>query len=114
MKTTEKQAQNNFNAASITTTDFEVTSKMDGKVYALFKEPGEIITSMEPIATIGSANRFVIKLLVDEVDIVRIHIKQEVLIDLEAYADTILKRKYPKFIQKKMNVTKRLHLKLFF
>lgn len=101
LKTTVKQAQNNFNTASIATDDFTVISKMDGKVYALFKEPGEIITSMEPIAAIGSANRFVIKLLVDEVDIVRIHNTQEVLIHLEAYADTIFKAQISKIYPKK-------------
>ena len=101
LRTAVKLTQNNFNTASIARDDFTVTSKMDGKVYSLFKEPGEIITSMEPIATIGSANRFVIKLLVDEVDIVRIHNAQEVLIDLEAYADTIFKAQVSKIYPKK-------------
>jgi multidrug efflux pump subunit AcrA (membrane-fusion protein) len=101
LQTAVKQAQNNFNTASIATDDFTVTSKMDGKIYALFKEPGEIITSMEPIAAIGSAKRFVIKLLVDEVDIVKISAGQYVLIDLEAYADTIFKAQVSKIYPKK-------------
>ena len=101
LKTRVKQAQNSFNASSIATDDYTITSKMDGKVYALFKEPGEIITSMEPIAAIGSANRFVIKLLVDEVDIVKINTEQDVLIDLEAYADTIFKAQVSKIYPKK-------------
>ena len=101
LKTRVKQAQNSFNASSIATDDYTITSKMDGKVYALFKAPGEIITSMEPIAAIGSANRFVIKLLVDEVDIVKINTEQDVLIDLEAYADTIFKAQVSKIYPKK-------------
>ena len=101
LKTSLKQAQNSFNASSIETDDYTITSKMDGKVYALLKEPGEIITSMEPIAAIGSANRFVIKLLVDEVDIIRIHTTQLVLIDLEAYANSIFKARVSKIYPKK-------------
>jgi len=101
LQTAVKQAQNNYHSASITTNDFTVTSKMNGKVYALFKEPGEIITSMEPLAAIGSANQFVIKLLVDEVDIVRINNNQDILIDLEAYADTVFKGKVSKIYPKK-------------
>ncbi|WP_178988321.1 efflux RND transporter periplasmic adaptor subunit [Winogradskyella schleiferi] len=101
LKTTVKQAQNNYHTATIATNDFTVTSKMDGKIYALFKEPGEIITSIEPIAAIGSANRFVIKLLVDEVDIVRILNAQRVLINLEAYSDSIFKAQVSKIYPKK-------------
>ena len=101
LKTRVKQSQNSFKASSIATDDYTITSKMDGKVYALLKEPGEIITSMEPIAAIGSVNRFVIKLLVDEVDIVKINTEQDVLIDLEAYADTIFKAQVSKIYPKK-------------
>ena len=62
LETIVKQAQNNYQTASITTKDFTVESKINGKVYALYKEPGEIVTSMEPLATIGSAKRFIIEL----------------------------------------------------
>lgn len=101
LKTAVKQAQNNYSTASIANNDFTVTSKMNGKIYAIFKEPGEIITSMEAIAAIGSKNRFVIQLLVDEVDIVKINTTQQVLINLEAYSDTIFKAQVSKIYPKK-------------
>ncbi|WP_040250132.1 efflux RND transporter periplasmic adaptor subunit [Psychroserpens mesophilus] len=99
--TSLKQAQNNYQSASIATKDFRVESKINGKVYALYKEPGEIVTSMEPLAAIGSADRFIIEMLVDEVDIVRIAIRQDVVIHLDAYADTIFKAKVSKIYPKK-------------
>ena len=80
-----KQAQNNYQASLITTKDFAVKSKINGKIYALYKEPGESITTMEPLASIGSARRFNIEMLVDEVDIVRISKGQEAIISLDAY-----------------------------
>lgn len=101
LRTAVKQAQNNYQTAAITTKDFTVDSKINGKVYALYKEPGEIVTTMEPLATIGSAKRFIIELLVDEVDIVRIALDQEVLIHLDAYEDAIFKGKISKIFPKK-------------
>jgi multidrug efflux pump subunit AcrA (membrane-fusion protein) len=101
LETAIKQAQNNYQTANITTEDFTVDSKINGKVYALYKEPGEIVTSMEPLAIIGSANRFIIELLVDEVDIVRIQDGQEVLVHLDAYEDAIYKGKVTKIYPKK-------------
>jgi multidrug efflux pump subunit AcrA (membrane-fusion protein) len=96
-----KQAQNNYETVLITTKNFTVRSKINGKVYALYKEPGEIVTTMEPLASIGSANNFIIEMLVDEVDIVRIDINQEVLINLDAYNGEIFKGKISKIYPKK-------------
>ncbi|XMO87436.1 HlyD family efflux transporter periplasmic adaptor subunit [Algibacter sp. AS12] len=101
LQTVVKQAENNFNTASIATSDFMVASKMNGKVYALLNEPGEIVSSMEPLAVLGSTNRFIINLLVDEVDIVRINNKQQVLLVLEAYADTVFEAQISKIYPKK-------------
>jgi multidrug efflux pump subunit AcrA (membrane-fusion protein) len=101
LKTAISQAEINHTTATIATNDFTVTSKLKGKIYALLKEPGEIINSSEPIASIGSANRFVMQLLVDEVDIVSIALNQEVLIDLEAYSNTIFEGEISKIYPKK-------------
>jgi multidrug efflux pump subunit AcrA (membrane-fusion protein) len=101
LETAVKQAQNNYRTANIAIEDFTVDSKINGKVYALYKEPGEIVTSMEPLAAIGSAKRFIIELLVDEVDIVRIYQGQEVLVHLDAYEDAIFKGKVTKIYPKK-------------
>ena len=46
---------------------------------------------MEPLASIGSATNFIIEMLVDEVDIVRISKEQDVLINLDAYANKVFK-----------------------
>jgi len=99
--TSVKQAQNNYLSASINTKDFTVTSKMQGKVYVVLKEPGEIVTSVQPLAAIGSANQFVIVLLVDEVDIVKIAKNQRVLIQLEAYDQEVFEAVVAKIYPKK-------------
>lgn len=67
----------------------------------MYKEPEEIVTTMELLASIESAKRFIIELLVDEVDIVQITLNQEVLINLDAYNDEIFKGKISKIYPKK-------------
>tara|TARA_R110002095_G_scaffold57635_2_gene49476 strand:+ start:261 stop:1340 length:1080 start_codon:yes stop_codon:yes gene_type:complete len=101
LHTAVKQAQNNYKTALISTKDFMVKSKINGKVYALYKEAGEIVTTMEPLASIGSATSFVINMLVDEVDIVSISNNQEVIIHLDAYNGEVFKGKVSKIYPKK-------------
>jgi HlyD family secretion protein len=91
-----KQAENNYKSSLINTKDFTVKSKINGKVYALHKEPGEIVSIMESLATIGSATNFIIEMLVDEVDIVKITKNQEVIISLDAYRGDIFSGKVSK------------------
>lgn len=99
--TAVKQAQNSYQTSLITTKDFTIKSKIDGKIYAIYKEPGEIINTMEPLASIGSASTFIIEMLVDEIDIVRMAKHQEVLINLDAYNNRIFKGKVSKIYPKK-------------
>jgi multidrug efflux pump subunit AcrA (membrane-fusion protein) len=96
-----QQAQNNYNTSLIATRDYTIKSSITGKVYAITKKLGEIINTQEPIAVLGSANQFVIELLVDEVDIVKIAKSQEVIITLDAYKDEVFTAKVTKILPKK-------------
>ena len=101
LKILMEQAKNNLSTALLNTKDFTINSKINGKVYALYKEPGEIISPMEPIASLGSAKNYVVKLLVDEVDIVRVKLDQIVLLNLDAYKDKIFEARINKIYPKK-------------
>lgn len=101
LRTAVKQSENNYQTALIGSKDYTVKSKMNGRVYALYKEPGEIVNTMEPVATIGSATNFIIDMLVDEVDIVHITLNQDALIHLDAYNNTVFKGKISKIYPKK-------------
>ncbi|WP_411030500.1 efflux RND transporter periplasmic adaptor subunit [Spongiimicrobium sp. 3-5] len=85
LETTLKQAENNYKTSLITTKDYSVESKINGTVYDLYKNTGEIVNTLEPLASVGSTNSFVIELLVDEVDIVKLRIGQKAIITLDAY-----------------------------
>ncbi|MCL5128272.1 efflux RND transporter periplasmic adaptor subunit [Algibacter sp. L4_22] len=101
LQTTVKQARNNYQSSLINTKDFTIKSTINGKIYALYKEPGEIVATTEPLATIGSATKFIIKMLVDEVDIVKIIKNQKVIINLDAYNGSIFTGKVSKIYPKK-------------
>ena len=95
------QAENNYKASRTNATDFTITSKINGKVYALLKNPGEIVATNQPLASIGSADKFLIEMLVDEVDIVRLKVGQPVLLTLDAYEGELFKAKVTKIYPEK-------------
>ena len=92
--------RNNYQTTQIANQDFTVTSKINGKVYALYKNAGEIVNTMEPLAAVGSQSRFLIEMLVDEVDIVKLDLGQRALINLDAYGSEVftatLSKIYPR------------------
>lgn len=80
-----EQAKINYETATINTGEFMVASKINGTVYALNKNPGEIVSSLEPLASVGSTDTFLVEMQVDEVDIVKLKLGQRAIITLDAY-----------------------------
>ncbi|MFD0976904.1 efflux RND transporter periplasmic adaptor subunit [Salinimicrobium gaetbulicola] len=101
LRTLLQQAENNYRLSQINTTDFTVKSKINGKVYALHKKEGEIVTTSQPIASVGCADNFVIEMLVDEVDIVKIQKGQSVLLTLDSYPGEVFQAEVSKIYPKK-------------
>jgi HlyD family secretion protein len=101
LKNRVMQASNAYEAAIVSTKDFTITSKINGRVYAIYKNIGELITTLEPLASIGSADTFLVELLVDEIDIVKLNTKQKVIIKLDAYPEEIFEGKVYKIYPKK-------------
>lgn len=89
LRTQMVQARNTYNATRSDAGQFRIRSQIVGKVYALYKEPGEVVLPNEPLAMVGSADTFVAEMLVDEVDIVQLREAQRVLIYLDAYPDQV-------------------------
>ena len=114
LQTALQQAQNNYRTSLINTEDYKIKSKINGKVYALYKEPGEIVTTMEPIASIGSADKFIIEMLVDEVDIVKISENQEVIVNLDAYNNDVFTGRVSKIFPKKDEYNQTFKVEAYF
>lgn len=101
LQTAVKQANNNYQTSLTVNKDFTVKSAINGKVYALYKEPSEIVNTIEALAAVGSASDFVLELLVDEVDIVKIAVGQKILITLDAYHGEVFTGKVSKIYPQK-------------
>ncbi len=87
LETNYQQSQNALAQAQTQLSDYSVTSKMDGRVYSVEKEAGEMILQQETLARIGAADEFVIEMAIDEVDVARVSVGLQAIITLDAYPD---------------------------
>src|SRR5690606_9606792 len=53
LRTALEQAENSYQASLINTGDFTIESKINGKVYALYKNPGEIVNTRSEERRVG-------------------------------------------------------------
>lgn len=80
-----QQSKKNVAISSSISKDFIIRSEMDGKVYSVLKEQGEMVNTQSPVAIIGDANDFKLELQVDEYDIAKIKPGQKVLLSMDSY-----------------------------
>lgn len=83
-------ARNNLLAQESRTGDYTILSAIEGKVYDIMPEKGELIAGNRPIMEVGAANQFETELQVDETDIVMVKTGQAVYYELDAIEDTVL------------------------
>lgn len=81
----DRQSKKNLQLSTSFDDDRQVKSMLNGKIYTILKEEGEMVSPQTPLAIIGSANSFHILLQVDEYDIVKIKTGQLVYIKLDSY-----------------------------
>ena len=85
LKLADQQAKNNLAISESLQNDFEIRSELNGKVFSILKEKGELINPQSPIAVIGAAGKFILALQVDEYDISNIRIGQHLFYKLDSY-----------------------------
>lgn len=95
-----QKSKNNYSNRLNQQADFEVRSRISGKVYELLKEEGESVNEQEPIAFVGSSRHFLLKMQVDEVDIVQVQRGQLIYVTLDAYKDQVFKAEVKQVIPK--------------
>lgn len=81
----DQQARRNLKISESMEGDFLVRSEKNGKVYAILKEKGEMVSVQTPVAIIGDAGNFNIELQIDEDDIIRIREGQKLIVMLDSY-----------------------------
>ncbi|MBO0937056.1 efflux RND transporter periplasmic adaptor subunit [Fibrella sp. HMF5335] len=77
-----------------------VRSFVDGKVYEVYKDPGELVRPGDALALVGSGRRLYAQLAVDESDFGRVRVGQSVTLKADAYPDKTfnarITKTYPK------------------
>ncbi|MDQ6815322.1 MAG: efflux RND transporter periplasmic adaptor subunit [Bacteroidota bacterium] len=79
------QSHKNFEISSALARDYTIRSTVNGRVYRILKEQGEIVSPQAPVAIIGDAANFILELQVDEFDIAKIRIGQEIMVTMDSY-----------------------------
>lgn len=79
--------------------DYLIRSLIEGRVFETYKEQGEVVRRGEAIALLGANKDVYIQLEVDELDIDKIKLNQEVLIKIDVYKDKVFKARITKIYQ---------------
>lgn len=81
------QAQKNLQIAGATKRDFTVFSEIEGKVYSIDIEKGEMVNIQTNLAIIGDEKIFILEMQIDEKDILKIELGQELIVTLDSHGD---------------------------
>lgn len=74
----------------------QIRSMLQGRVFSLNKEKGEWVRRGESVAIIGQANSFFLTLQIDEIDINKVKVGQNILVKADAFPDKIFKARLAK------------------
>ena len=85
-----KRAHVNYDINQKLFSDYSIKSSINGKVYDILKDRGELVTPQTPLAVIGKADTFLLELAVDENDIIKINEGQKALITMDSYKNEML------------------------
>jgi HlyD family secretion protein len=86
-------AQSQMASAQSDLNNFLIRSDMNGVVFKTYKEEGESVRMSELVALVGSMGERVLKLSVDQQDVDKIKLNQEVLLKTDVSGTTVFKAK---------------------
>lgn len=91
-----KSAGKNLRISEVLESEYLLRSKLDGVVFSILKEEGEMVTPQTPIAIIGKAGDFLMELQVDEYDISKVKPGQKILVSMDSYKEEVFEGKVSK------------------
>ncbi|WP_276974823.1 HlyD family efflux transporter periplasmic adaptor subunit [Flavobacterium filum] len=84
-----QQAQNNLSISYKNSNDYIVKSSINGKIYQININKGEMVSPQTPLAIVGDKNVYILEMQVDEYSIVSIKKGMKVLVVLNSYKDSV-------------------------
>lgn len=100
LKVEYENAQTQYKINAKDADNYVIKSTMKGRVYELMKEQGEMVRRNEAVALIGELGLPMIRLTVDELDLPKVKIGQEVFIHIDMFNDRVFKAKITKIYPK--------------
>lgn len=91
-----KNAESQFLIQSDEQRNHQVVSDMDGIVYEVYKNQGELIRRNEPVALVGGKGDTYIQLAVDELDVNKLKIGQAILMKVDVFPNQTFEAKVSK------------------
>ncbi|MCZ8196300.1 MAG: efflux RND transporter periplasmic adaptor subunit [Flavobacterium sp.] len=79
-----------------TQNDYLIKSAFSGQLFDVLVKEGAVITPQIPLAIIGKQNAFLIELEVDENDMAKILVNQQILVTLDSYKNQVFEAKIDK------------------
>ena len=99
LKVTLNNLHSQLSAAQNDLDNYYIKSSNAGTIYKTYKEEGEAVKANDVMAMIGKTNNRIIKLAIDQQDIDRVKIGQEVLLKIDVTGNTVytatIQRIYP-------------------
>lgn len=96
LKLDYENAKNQLSINNQLSNYYDIKSSINGLVYELYKKPGEVVRRYEPVAAVGNKGSFYMQLWVDEQDIGKIQLGQEVAVSMDLYKGQTFKAKITK------------------
>jgi HlyD family secretion protein len=89
----EQQAKTNLKISTALKSDLIIKSNINGKIYSLLKEKGEMVNTQSMIAVVGDDTDFSLELQVDEYDIAKIKLGQKAFVNMDSYKGQVFEAK---------------------
>jgi len=95
-----EQAKSNLTSAGKSSEYTSPQAHSKARVYEIYKEKGALVGMGEPLALLGDHQELVVQMKVDELDILKVRIGQEVLVRFDIHQDKVYKAKVTKIYPK--------------
>ena len=84
-----RSAGKNLRISEVLESEYVLKSKIDGVVFSILKEEGEMVNPQTPVAILGKSGAFLMELQVDEYDISKVKEGQKIMITMDSYKDEV-------------------------
>lgn len=96
LKNDVELSNNNFQIAKKRRADFSIRSEIDGKVFDVMKNKGELVGPQTALCILGNPDQYYLEMNVDENDITSVKMDQEVVITMDSYKGKLFRGRVSK------------------